>query len=188
VRRRYSFPKRYADVAARLRVPAGFLLAALFVWFSDPTPASLAWGTPISICGLLLRAWAAGHLAKNERLATTGPYAHLRNPLYAGTVLTAAGLAVAAREAWLAAAFALFFVFFYLPVIQEEEKHLRDLFPEYERYAAEVPLLVPRLKPAARGRFRWSLYRRNEEYNAAFGYLAGLAVLAWKAWHAAPRG
>ncbi len=185
---RHWFPKRYADAAARLRVPAGFLLAGLFVWASRPTPASLLWGTPISLAGLLLRAWAAGHLAKNERLAMTGPYAHLRNPLYAGTLLVAAGLAVAAREAWLAAAFALFFVLLYLPAIQEEEKHLRELFPEYERYAAEVPLLAPRLKPLARGRFRWSLYRRNQEYNALFGYLAGLGVLVWKAWNGTPTG
>jgi len=180
------FPKRYADLAARLRVPAGFVLAGLFVWFSNPTPASLAWGTPVSFAGLLLRAWAAGHLAKNERLAMTGPYGHLRNPLYAGTLLVAAGLAIAAREVWLAAAFGLFFVLLYLPVIQEEEKHLRKLFPDFERYAAEVPLLVPRLRPAARGRFQWSLYRRNEEYNALLGYLAGLAVLVWKAWSGAP--
>jgi len=188
VRRRYWFPKRYADVAARLRVPAGFVLAGLFLWFSRPTPASLAWGAPISAAGLLLRAWAAGHLEKNERLAMTGPYAHLRNPLYAGTVLVAAGLAIGAREAWLAAGFALFFVFLYLPVIQEEEKHLRELFPEFERYAAEVPPLAPRLRPVARGRFRWSLYRRNEEYRALLGYLAGLAALAWKAWSGIPRG
>src|SRR5690606_30753053 len=94
--------KRYADFVARLRVPSGFLLVAAFAWFSRPTPESLAWGLPVSLAGLALRTWAAGHLAKNERLATEGPYAHTRNPLYIGTSLVAAGLAIAARSVGLA--------------------------------------------------------------------------------------
>ncbi len=179
-----TFPKRYADTVARLRVPSGFLLAAAFAWFSRPTAVSLAAGIPVSLAGLALRAWAAGHLAKNERLATGGPYAYVRNPLYLGTLAVAAGLAVASRSWPLGALFAAVFALVYLPVIELEEQHLRKLFPEYAGYAARVPMLAPHGKaplPGGRGsvRFSWKLYRRNEEYQAALGFLAGVAWLIW---------
>lgn len=181
--RRDWFPKPYADFVARLRVPAGFLLVAAFAWFAAPTPASLAAGLPVAILGLWLRGWAAGHLAKNERLATSGPYAYLRNPLYLGTLIVAAGLAIAAERPLLAALFAAVFGLIYLPVIELEEQHLRELFPEYKDYAARVPLLWPRPGHAgARDRFRWRLYRKNEEYQALLGFLAGVLLLAWKTW------
>src|ERR1700680_1975660 len=128
------FPQAYSDVVARLRGPPGFLLVAAFACFSAPTPASLAAGLPVSLCGLAWRAWAAGYLAKNQQLATGGPYAYSRNPLYLGTLLVAAGLAIAARSPGLALLFAAVFIFVYLPVIVLEEQHLRKLFPEYEDY------------------------------------------------------
>lgn len=180
--RRYWFPKHYADVVQRIRVPCGFALVALFAWLSVPTQASLAVGAPIAAFGLLLRAWAAGHLEKNTRLAASGPYAHVRNPLYLGTLLVALGLAVSARDPWLFLAFAVVFLLVYLPAIELEEQHLRQLFPEYGTYAGLVPMLRPRWRGAlSAGRFRFSLYARNREYNAAFGLAAGLALLAWKA-------
>jgi protein-S-isoprenylcysteine O-methyltransferase Ste14 len=181
--RRYWFPKPYADRVARLRVPCGFLLVAAFAWFAAPTPGSLAIGLPVAAAGLLLRGWAAGHLAKNERLATSGPYAHVRNPLYIGTLTVAAGLAICSREPLLAALFGAVFALVYLPAIELEEQHLRKLFPEYAQYAERVPMLAPRFRGEGAGaRFRWALYRRNEEYQALLGLLAGAAFLAWKAW------
>jgi protein-S-isoprenylcysteine O-methyltransferase Ste14 len=90
-----------------------------------------------------LRAWAAGHLAKNQQLATGGPYAYVRNPLYAGTLVVAFGLAMAARSIWLAALFPAVFLLVYLPVVMLEEQHLNTLFPEYSAYAAAVPGLIP---------------------------------------------
>jgi len=176
------FPKPYADFVARLRVPCGFLLVAAFAWFSQPTTTSLAYGIPVSIAGLTLRAWAAGHLAKNQQLATGGPYAYTRNPLYLGTLLVAAGLAVAARSVGLALLFTAVFIFVYLPVIMLEQQHLRKLFPEYADYAARVPAFVPfRKRRPATGRFHWRLFWKNQEYQAFLGLVAGLAWLFWKA-------
>jgi hypothetical protein len=95
----------------------------------------------------------------------------------------AAGLAVASWRLPLAVLFAAVFALVYLPAIQLEQQHLRDLFPEYADYAVRVPLLWPRLARAgARGRFRWQLYARNEEYMALLGFLAGALLLVWKAW------
>lgn len=178
-----NFPKRYADAVARLRVPSGFLIVVLFAWLSHPATESLAIGLPVSILGLALRGWAAGCLAKNQQLATGGPYAYTRNPLYIGTLLVAAGLVIAGRNPWLAVLFAVVFVFVYLPVIQLEEQYLRVLFPEYEVYAKEVPPLFPRFTPrrwkGAQG-FRWPLYWKNEEYQAALGFAIGAAYLWWR--------
>jgi protein-S-isoprenylcysteine O-methyltransferase Ste14 len=177
-----AFLNSYAQAVARLRVPFGFALAVAFAWFSAPDPRSLAWGAPLAAMGLGLRAWAAGHLAKNQRLATGGPYACVRNPLYLGTALAAAGFAIAARQALLVAAFAAVFALVYLPAIQLEEQYLRELFPEYPAYAQRVRMLWPRVPPRGfRGGFDWRLYRKNEEYQALAGFLAAAALLIWKA-------
>ena len=176
-----SFPKAYADQMARFRVPGGFLLLAAFVWLAEPSVASLAWGLPMAIAGLALRAWAAGHLEKDVTLAESGPYAWVRNPLYLGTLAAACGFVIAARRWELALLFAAVFALVYLPVVELEEQHLADLFPAFAQYQRRVPKLLPRRprEPSAK-RFRGSLYRRNEEYKAAAGFLLGAAVLVWK--------
>jgi len=175
------FPKAYADRAAKLRVPGGFLLVAAFLWWSSPTWLSLAWGLPVALAGLALRAWASGHLEKNRELATSGPYAYVRNPLYIGTLGVAAGFVIASRRWELGVLFAAVFLLVYLPVVELEEQHLRTLFPAYAEYERRVPKLIPRL--VARGErqlFRWDLYRKNEEYQAGAGFLVGVAILLVK--------
>jgi protein-S-isoprenylcysteine O-methyltransferase Ste14 len=177
-----NFPKTYADSVARLRVPGGFLLVAAFAWLARPSWTSLAIGIPVSVAGLLLRAWAAGHLSKNQELATGGPYAYIRNPLYIGTLTVAAGVVISAQRWELLLLFAAVFGLIYLPVIELEEQHLRSLFPAYRDYCGRVPMLIPRGRRIRSGnRFSFNLYRRNEEYNAALGYLVGLAWLLWRA-------
>jgi protein-S-isoprenylcysteine O-methyltransferase Ste14 len=179
-----SFPKPYADRVAKLRVPFGFVMVAAFVWLSAPDATSLLAGLPVAFAGLVLRAWAAGHLEKNRDLAQSGPYAHVRNPLYLGTLTVAAGFAIASRRWELAALFAVVFGLVYLPVVELEEQHLRKLFPSFEEFARRVPKLVPRLTPTVGGtskQFRWGLYRQNREYEALGGFLVGAALLVWKA-------
>lgn len=176
-----SFPKPYADAVAKLRVPGGFVLVAAFLWLSAPSLFSLEIGFPVSILGLALRAWAAGHLEKNTTLADGGPYAYVRNPLYVGTLLTAAGLVIASRRWELGVLFAIVFLLIYLPVVELEEQHLRRLFSEYDGYARRVPKLFPKFSAASARRFRWAIYLKNQEYQALLGFLAGAAVLVWKA-------
>lgn len=178
----YLFPKPYADFVARLRVPSGFLLLAVFALRSNPSRLSLLAGLPVSAIGLVIRGWAAGHLAKNQRLATAGPYAYVRNPLYLGTLIVALGIVIACHDFVLAAIFAATFVFVYLPVVELEEQHLRDLFPEYEAYAAQVHRFLPtRERKPARGAFSWKRYMRNQEYKALAGFAAAVAWLVWRA-------
>ncbi len=183
MRQRYWFPKPYADFVQRLRVAFGFLLLIAFGWLSQPAPKSMRIGIPISAFGLLLRAWSAGHLAKDRQLATSGPYAYIRNPLYLGTLITAAGIVAASRSLWLALIFATVFLLVYLPAVELEEQHLREIFPDYAIYATQVPRFLPRAgRHAGTTRFRWALYRKNEEYKALLGFFIALAWLIWKCW------
>jgi protein-S-isoprenylcysteine O-methyltransferase Ste14 len=178
-----AFPKLYADAVAKLRVPSGFVLVAVFAWFSRPTSHSLILGLPFGLVGLAVRAWAAGCLAKNRQLATGGPYAYTRNPLYLGTLLVAAGLVIASRNIGLGILFVAVFLLVYLPVIQLEEQHLRSLFPGYAPYAERVPALRPRLTPAATENsnpFQAALYLRNQEYQAGAAFGAGMLYLLWR--------
>jgi protein-S-isoprenylcysteine O-methyltransferase Ste14 len=176
------FPKQYAELAARTRVPAGFLVMAAFLWFARPTATTLLIGISVALLGLALRAWAAGHLAKNQRLATSGPYAHVRNPLYVGTLAVGFGFAIAGGGLLIGAALVLFFILWYLPVVEEEERHLAKILPGYDDYRRRVPQLWPALSPRFSGgeAFRFSLYRKNREYQALFAFLVTLALLVAK--------
>ncbi len=178
---RHWFPKSYADVVQRLRVPAGLLLAAALVWMARPATWSIIAGAAVSAAGLAVRAWAAAHLAKNERLAEAGPYAWVRNPLYLGSLAAAAGLAIASREPRIAALFAVTFVMVYLPAIEQEEQHLGKLFPGYAAYAGRVPMLRPRWpREAHEAKASWRLYLRNREYQALAAWLLAQLALWWK--------
>ncbi len=182
-----AFPKKYAELVARTRVSMGFVVAAAFLWFARPTAESLIGGGLTALCGVGARAWAAGHLRKNQELAVSGPYAHVRNPLYVGTLLTGIGFAVAGSHAGIGAAMVLFFLLYYLPVVEEEESHLRKILPGYGEYERRVPRLLPTLRPRyeSETRFSAALYARNREYQALIGYLAVMALLLVKAWRGA---
>jgi hypothetical protein len=172
----------------RWRVPLGFACAALFFLFSSPRPLTLAMGLAIALPGLGLRAWASGHLRKNDALATTGPYAHTRNPLYLGSFLIGIGFTVASGRLVLGIIFAALFLGIYVPVMRVESATLAELFGKhYQRYVKEVPLFLPRLSPYRgktnnSGRFDAKLYKRYREYQAAIGLVVAWSLLALKAY------
>ena len=178
----------WARVATRSRVPLGFLFAAAYFWFATPTWISLGAGFAVAALGVLIRALASGHIQKNAELATTGPYAYTRNPLYLGSIVIAIGFVIAARNIWIGIGALAMFAFIYLPVIAAEEKYLRSAFPGYGQYASQVPRLLPRLTPyraetAVEDRsahFSSALYLRHREYNAALGAVLMLAALVLK--------
>jgi protein-S-isoprenylcysteine O-methyltransferase Ste14 len=171
----------------RWRVPLGFVCAALFLVFAKPRPLTLAGGGVVALSGLLLRAWAAGHIRKNDALAITGPYAYTRNPLYLGSFLIGLGFTIAAARPELAILFAVLFLCIYLPVMRVEATTLVGIFGAgYREYAREVPLFLPRLLPyenpqAGRTKFEASLYMRYREYRAALGLLIIWGILLAKA-------
>ena len=144
---------------SRLRVPFGYLLGILVLALAHPSPVSLAAGGAIALAGETIRLWASGHIDKTRALATGGPYAHTRNPLYLGSTLMGAGIALAAASPWAAAVTAAYFLVFYPSAVRGEAAFLAERFPEsYLPWAEAVPLFRarsaawPPLPPTARGR------------------------------------
>jgi protein-S-isoprenylcysteine O-methyltransferase Ste14 len=170
---------RWQRIARRIRVPLGFLTAAIYLFELTrhaPRPAAVAWSLVLVLPGLWLRAYASGYVKKNRELTITGPYAYTRNPLYLGSMLMAAGFAVALLSWPVALALVLMFAVIYIPTIASEERFLRATFPEFSDYCRRVPRLIPRLtrlnlsgNEGTRGAFSMSLYLKHREYNAAIG-------------------
>lgn len=178
---RHDWPK----MARRIRVPFGFVFALLYFWLAQPSWGSLALGAVVVLPGLLIRALASGHVRKNQALATSGPYAYTRNPLYLGSLLLGVGFAIAARSCWVGVVLVVMFFAIYLPVIKNEEAFLRQKFPEFKEYARHVPRMFPRMAPHtgaanSSGGFSLDLYRKHREYNALLGALAMVAALIAK--------
>jgi protein-S-isoprenylcysteine O-methyltransferase Ste14 len=176
---------RAAEFAMRFRVRLGYPVALIYLVFVRPHEQSILLGAVIAAAGLWVRAAAAGHLRKHEQLATAGPYAHTRNPLYFGSALVAAGFLVAARfwinGGWISAAVvAAYFGYIYRVVMKREEEELRARYGSiFEEYAARVPLFLPRVSrgTAPAEGFSWEQYWRNREYQAALGVLGGIGLL-----------
>ncbi len=178
---------RWQRVARRIRVPLGFVAAGLYLyelWRRAPEPSAILWSLALVLPGLWLRGYAAGYVKKNRELTQTGPYAHVRNPLYLGSMLIAFGFALALLSWPVALVLAIGFLIIYVPVIASEERFLRATFPDFGSYCDRVPRLIPRItpgKPAAgkaasgnvtevpNGNFSLALYLKHREYNALIG-------------------
>jgi protein-S-isoprenylcysteine O-methyltransferase Ste14 len=176
----------WAKIARRIRVPLGFFFAVFYFWMARPSWRSLMAGVVVVVPGLFIRALASGHVRKNQTLATSGPYAYTRNPLYLGSLLIGVGFCVAARSWWVGVVLVMMFFAIYVPVIRDEEAFLRQKFPEFEEYAKRVPRMLPRLTPASHNKsepsvgFSLELYLKHREYNALLGALAMMAALILK--------
>lgn len=172
----------WARIARRIRVPLGFLSAAFFIWLARPSRTSLTAGSLVMLPGLILRGFASGHVQKDKQLTTSGPYAYTRNPLYLGSLLLAAGFALAARSWWVVAIMFLTLLLIYVPVVAAEERYLRAAFPEYDDYARHVPRLFPRFSPYGGSRSAYSAerYWKHHEYEASIGCVVMLAILIVK--------
>ncbi|MGA8534207.1 MAG: isoprenylcysteine carboxylmethyltransferase family protein [Candidatus Tumulicola sp.] len=178
---------------ALLALPALALAA-----FGRPSALSVTLGLPVAIAGELVRCWAVGYSGVTTRgaavtapeLVTAGPYAHVRNPLYAGNFLTAAGYAVAftgknspaTRIALIAGALAAMATV-YAIIVPHEERFLRAQFGDaFERYCEQVPPVIPRIDamPGGAGTWRPSVIQ-DAETSTFVTFGAMLAALAFKA-------
>jgi protein-S-isoprenylcysteine O-methyltransferase Ste14 len=170
--------------AKKLRLPLGFLLGILYLAFARATPLTLITGGAVAFAGVLVRAWASGHIQKNDRLATGGPYAHTRNPLYFGSFLIGAGFAIAVHWALLLLVIA-FWVLVYVPTMERERENIRSRFPEsFAEYEANVPAFLPRVVPwrgtgpgAEPAGFSLDLYLKHGEWKAALVFVLAIGWL-----------
>ena len=159
---------------SRWRVPLGFALGIVVLWLARPNAASLAWGAAIAMMGEALRVWAAGHLEKSREVTRSGPYRFTRHPLYAGSTIMAAGVAVAARSAAVWAIAAAYVVVMIGSAIRSEESFLRRRFgAAWDDYRAGRVAHEPRPFSLARA-------VRNREWRALIGLIAAFALLALK--------
>jgi protein-S-isoprenylcysteine O-methyltransferase Ste14 len=171
------------ELFTRWRVRLGYPVALAALWLAKPTPRSIAIAGLLGVAGLLVRAAAAGYLHKHESLATCGPYAYTRNPLYFGSTLLTAGFLVGVNSWWAALIVGAYFALFYPAVMHREERELHAGYgTAFDDYRRKVPLFFPRLTPAqfpgvAPGKFSWSRYRRNREYQVAMGLFLAIAIL-----------
>ncbi len=186
---------RWQRIAKRIRVPMGFVFAAVFLWLAKPSIMMMLISLALVVPGVWLRAYAAGYVRKNAELTTTGPYGYTRNPLYLGSMAIAFGFGVASGNWLILGLLALLFAVIYVPTIRGEEDYLRAHFAGFDDYARKVPRLLPRLTAAEsnteggslsteRGRFSRQLYLHHREYNALMGagaiYLALALKLVWR--------
>ena len=172
----------WSTIARRIRVPVGFVFAGFYLWLARPSWTYLLVGSAIVVSGLALRAYASGYVRKASELTTTGPYAYTRNPLYLGSLIMAAGFAIAARNLWIAVTAIVIFIAIYMPVIGFEERFLRAQFSNFDDYARRVPRLLPRFAggQSETSQFSFDLYRKHREYNAALGTATMLVALIFK--------
>lgn len=165
----------------RWRVRTGYPVAVLFLILASPTRRLILIGALVSAVGLIIRGYAAGYLRKDRKLATAGPYARTRNPLYFGSAILAAGFMIAGDSIRAAILVALYFSVFYYAVMRNEEEDLRKRFgAPFDEYAKRVPLFFPSIASKGAGEgtnFSWDQYLRNREYKALIGTLLGVGVM-----------
>ncbi len=160
---------------ARLRVPLGFLFGACVFYFAHPTWRTLAAGAAIGLLGESIRLWAAGHLEKSREVTRSGPYRYTRHPLYLGSSVMAAGVAVGAGSWVVAALVVLYMGSTISAAVRTEEAFLRSRFgDEYAAYAE-------RRAPEMERRFSLDRAWRNKEYRALAGLVLAIVVLGLKA-------
>lgn len=169
-----------ANFWIRWRVRVGYPVGIAAFWFAKPRLSWLICGVAIALLGLLLRGYAAGHLRKHKQLATSGPYAFTRNPLYLGSILLAAGFSVASHSITSTVLLAAYLAVFYPVVIRREQTELAALYgAAFLEYASRVPAFWLRLSPATPSteHFSWALYKKNREYEAAIGLAVAMVIL-----------
>ena len=138
-------------------------LAIAVVILAQPTVESFIGGFLCVLIGEFVRIWGVGYAGSATRttsgvggdiLVVSGPFAHMRNPLYFGNFLISLGVCFMAW-AWMPWMFLLYLALFgfqYAMIISLEEEHLTEKFgAEYQEFLKNVPRFFPQLKPYKKG-------------------------------------
>jgi isoprenylcysteine carboxyl methyltransferase (ICMT) family protein YpbQ len=167
---------------ARFRVALGFVFGVLVLVLAQPTASSLLIGMSIAACGEAIRIWAAGHLRKSSEVTVSGPYRWVAHPLYVGSSVMGAGLAIAAASAIVAALIGLYLVATLTAAIKSEEAFLRRAFgDQYDLYRSGVAAKRRERSAASRRAFSLQQAMANREYRAVAGLGIAILLLIWKA-------
>jgi protein-S-isoprenylcysteine O-methyltransferase Ste14 len=136
----------------RFRQFIGVAFALVVTVLAAPVRQWFVAGIVLVVLGMLVRLWASGHVIKDKALATTGPYAFVRHPLYVGNEFIGVGFCLACGLWWSLPVWILISLLFYPPAIRQEDAKLHHLFGEtWERWRARTRALIPRLTPYGSG-------------------------------------
>lgn len=187
---RRSLFARLGRVVFGRRLLAGLavlLVGALVIRERHPYGEHEALGKAVAglvlLLGLGLRVWAGGSAGNHTRagalavpqLATAGPFAFVRNPIYLGTVILSVGMIALVGDFWMLAVLPGFLVVYAMLIPAEEEYLRREFGGEYEEYCRHVRRLLPRLTPwpgAVQRPFDWRVLRGE-------AWIAFYLVLIW---------
>ena len=171
-----------------MRQGIGLLLVAVCAYSARLNMGTVAIGMGIAVAGQLFRIYAAGFIHKNKQLATTGPYALVRHPLYLGNFLIMFGFTLAAANLYVTLAVLLFWLIWYPAAIAYEDSKLERIFgEEWRTWNKNIRAVIP-------GRFRfvdlrasgWDTYQsliRNGELPISL-YLGSCGIWLWVVSHA----
>ena len=138
---------RYNEI---LRQGIGLLLVAVCAYFAKPGSTLVITGLAMAAFGQVFRIYAAGFIHKNKQLASTGPYALVRHPLYLGNFLILIGFALAANNLYVWIGVGLFFLIWYPAAISYEDDKLEDIFQdEWRAWSKNIRAIIP-------GKFKWA--------------------------------
>lgn len=158
-------PLRYHEAS---RQWFAVIFVPLVSYFGNPTRELLIAGSVIAVIGALIRLWASGHVKKNKVLATDGPYAYVRHPLYVGNILILLGFSIASNIWWAYALMVFLILFYYPPAISYEDAKLDRLFgEEWQSWSRNIHALIPTFSSKAGSAssewsFRQSLFKNGE--------------------------
>jgi protein-S-isoprenylcysteine O-methyltransferase Ste14 len=175
---------RYIVIAtlAKFRVALGFVFGVLVLILAQPTAESLTIGMSVAAVGEAIRVWAAGHLRKSREVTVSGPYRWVAHPLYVGSSVMGAGLAIASGSVLVAALIAVYLVATLTAAIKNEEAYLRRTFgDQYDLYRSGVAAKRRERSAASRRPFSLEQAIANREYRAIAGLGGAILLLIWKA-------
>jgi protein-S-isoprenylcysteine O-methyltransferase Ste14 len=138
-------------------------------------------GAPVSILGELIQMWAGSHLHKDERLTISGPYSHVRNPMYIGRFVLGLGFFIMTWNPYLIGGYVVLFAAYAHARVKREEGRLREIFaPKYQEWCDETHRWLPSLRAYSGSESRrasWTQVCLNHENINTIGLLIVLAVV-----------
>ncbi len=187
----------------QLKLVALFAMIGALIYFAAPNPQTFGVGAVLVVLGTLVRVWAGGHLTRDQKLTTSGPYAHTRNPFYLGRLLVLLGFAVLSGVggdlhntrniilwAIIVLAIVVFFAFYMPRKEKREGGRLKAMFGEdYETWKKNVPSLFPRPTPYKMNPRPWSKrlfmggdgeFTGNKELWTSIATIALIGLFYWR--------
>ena len=160
------------------------VLVVVFTLAATPIAELVYVGAPVALLGTLIRLHASGFVMKNKVLATIGPYALVRHPLYTGNLLLVGGFAVASSQWWAVPLSIAFFLFYYPTAIEYEDRKLHQIFgAEWESWSRNTPALVPKLSNANRlFTGHWSFAKSTMQNGEILFVIYSVVCMAWIIW------